>query len=226
MMKMKRKIDSVARFVRSYFDVELSEFIMKIYEGESQDMILDILTANYKGEEIDIDKYVPEKSQKFFHSLDYREPKEMLCNIILGWITEDIIMQGLKDFGFKEVKLAGGDKNRTFAKNYSARPDLKAIEWTGEEYNIEVIHDFTSFWSRNGYTELRGNKYKKALKEENPYLIGIDYQKRRLLIVDLRIMRHEEVKSEKWGKKITKVFFHDSDFKEIEKSKINIRDLF
>lgn len=103
---------------------------------------------------------------------DRRSGIEYATDLILGWISEDAIINYFNSNSLKADKY-GTDHNREFlkAKNISAQSDI-ILSRDSNNRKIEYMNDWTGFWNRTNKLHLRDNKFLK-IKDENAIFLGI-----------------------------------------------------
>lgn len=131
------------------------------------------------------------------HNRDSRTPIEYAQDLVASWVFEDYFvfkMNSIKaKYGF-EVILAGADKGREILtnKNVSAKSDC-AFLYNGNRLPLEIMSDYTGYWSRTKKLDLRDSKY-KSLVDESSVLIGISTIDTKFLILDCTDSNNKNVK--------------------------------
>ncbi len=117
------------------------------------------------------------------HNKDYRTPMEYGQDLVASWVFEDYTMQALLNAGL-DIEKAGADKNRIILPHakISTHSDY-FVTWCDEKVLLELMSDYTGFWSRESRMHLRNDKY-LALKEHNSLFLGIDTQGKKFLFLD------------------------------------------
>tara|TARA_B000000565_G_scaffold124849_1_gene94232 strand:- start:2181 stop:2894 length:714 start_codon:yes stop_codon:yes gene_type:complete len=120
---------------------------------------------------IELKRYLDSKTN-LSHFKDKRSNIEYAIDLVLGWLSEDIIISYLREKNIK-CDLNGRDKYREFLspKYISAQPDIQIK--TNERYRtLEIMNDWNDYWIRSDKLDLRDNKFLK-LSNEKSLLLGI-----------------------------------------------------
>jgi len=114
---------------------------------------------------------------------DKREPLDFARDIVAGWVFEDYIMQMMRSEVFA-VKLGGADKEREIlpANKVTYRSDF-VLKYQKKSYKLELMTNYTGYWSNCGRFHLRCDKY-KDLVEEKCFLLGVCIVSNRFLLID------------------------------------------
>ena len=170
------------------------------------------------------------------HHRDFRDNRGYAFNIILNWLVEDLIYEVLlNDFSIQKV---GSDNKRELLQGsrVTSEPDLLINE--NPKIWIEVIanypiNNFSSFWEKEFYFDLRDNKFKSLLGkslEDKVIVLGVVVKKKSFFIKT--ISEKQEFRSIKkeanFGyKSTTRIYFEDNKINLIESKKLvdTIRNL-
>lgn len=117
------------------------------------------------------------------HNRDKRTPFEYAQDLVASWLFEDCLVDTLANNGF-QISLSGADSNREIlvTSKVSANSDT-LISMNGKMINMELMSDYTGYWSRNGKIDLRDEKYKK-LKNSNSLFLGISTNDKKYVLID------------------------------------------
>ena len=117
------------------------------------------------------------------HNKDARTYMEYAQDLVSSWVFEDFIMSELSNAGL-EISKAGADRDREILAhaNVSADSDY-SVEWQGKEVLLELMSDYTGYWTRTGRMDLRDSKYLKLERNESLFL-GISTQDRKFIFLD------------------------------------------
>ena len=104
------------------------------------------------------------------HFKDKRSNIEYAIDLVLGWLSEDIIISHLIEKSIK-CDLNGRDKYREFLspKYISAQPDIK-IKINERYRTLEIMNDWNDYWIRSDMLDLRDNKFLKLSNEKSLFL--------------------------------------------------------
>ena len=152
------------------------------------------------------------------HHSDVRNNKEYAFNIIINWLIEDLIYEILS-VDYKVTKI-GSDNNRKLlsGRNINSEPDL--LISLKNNIMIEIIanypiKDYSSFWEKEFYFDLRDNKMNSLLdrcKTNRVLIIGVVVEKKKIFIMEINFdTSFQQIKSESnFGhKKTSRIHFHD-----------------
>ncbi|MDA9636433.1 hypothetical protein N9T42_01845 [SAR86 cluster bacterium] len=116
-------------------------------------------------------RYLDSKTD-LWHFKDKRTNIEYAIDLVLGWLSEDIIISHLREKSIK-CDLNGRDKYREFLspKYISAQPDIK-IKINERYRTLEIANDWNDYWIRSDMLDLRDNKFLK-LRNEKSLFLGI-----------------------------------------------------
>jgi hypothetical protein len=138
------------------------------------------------GEETLLKKRYPKVYNRLLscvHQRDSRTPFEYGRDLVASWVFEDCVIQSLQDSGL-DVKHNGADKNRKILQDEQVMSDSDAvIHINGKDIPIEIMCDYTGFWSHHGIIDLRDNKYQK-LKKTNSLFLGFSTTDDILITID------------------------------------------
>ena len=117
------------------------------------------------------------------HHRDNRTPFEYGRDLVASWVFEDCVIQSLRESEL-DVTHNGADKNRKILQDGQVMSDSDAmVHINGKDIPIEIMCDYTGFWSRRGVIDLRDNKYQK-LKETNSLFLGFSTTDDVLITID------------------------------------------
>ena len=114
---------------------------------------------------------------------DKRTPMEYAQDLVASWVFEDCLIKALQDAGL-EISHAGADKGRQIlsGSHVSASSDA-SISVRGRAVPLEIMCDYTGFWTREGKMDLRDGKYKK-LKNTNSLFLGFSTKDNKVILLD------------------------------------------
>lgn len=117
------------------------------------------------------------------HNRDMRTPLEYGRDLVASWIFEDALIKGLSVAGIN-ISHAGADRSREILNNtkVSASSDSK-IEINGRTRLMEIMSDYTGWWSRNGWCDLRDSKYLR-LVNSNSLFLGVSTRDKKCFLLD------------------------------------------
>lgn len=104
------------------------------------------------------------------HHADNRTPMAYAQDLVASWLIEDSILSALNQNGLT-AKLDGADNNRQIlsSSKTSTSSDF-LVSYNGKTRKLELMNDYTGFWSRSGKLHLRDNKYQNMIKEQSLFL--------------------------------------------------------
>ncbi len=119
------------------------------------------------------------------HNRDRRTPMEYGQDLVASWLFEDMLMDNLKKAGVSVVG-AGADKNREVLSNIkvSASSDC-LVSYDGKERFLELMSDYTGYWSRYNKMELRDSKFTK-MQESKSLFLGVSTTDNKYILLDMR----------------------------------------
>lgn len=118
------------------------------------------------------------------HQADARSATVYVRDIVASWVYEEYILAVLFHCGF-DVELAGADKDRTILASSKVSNGADYI-WhlpDGSTRTIELVCDYSGFWSAKCVMHLRDNKY-IHLTESESILLGIDCKNHMFYLID------------------------------------------
>ena len=118
------------------------------------------------------------------HQADARSHFIFVRDVVASWVYEDYIRAVLIRCGI-DVELAGADKNRTILASSKVSNGADYI-WhlsDGSTRTIELVCDYSGFWSAKCVMHLRDNKY-IHLTESESILLGIDCKNHMFYLID------------------------------------------
>ena len=167
--KYQSKVKLAREFIFKNMNMDLKKFLALKNWDEDISLCMDIFddSVTLKDEE-----YIESVLGYAYHRRDKRSSLEYACDLMVGWIIEDCVVDILNDLGY-DTSLNGADRNRKLLLDPTADSDLRILI-NGEEVLIESVNDFTGYWKKTKHVPLRDKKY-IHLKEEKSLLFGIDY---------------------------------------------------
>ena len=120
------------------------------------------------------------------HNRDTRSPLQYAQDLVASWVFEDCLIQALNDAGLP-ISHAGADRNRELLPSVrvSARSDA-AIRVKGRTVPLEIMSDFTGYWTRTNKIDLRDNKYCE-LRDSHSLFIGISTADNKAVLLDFSL---------------------------------------
>lgn len=139
-----------------------------------------------EGRESDLRQKHPEiwrNLQSCRHHRDRRTPLEYAQDLVASWVFEDCLIQALYDAGL-HISHAGTDKERKIlsSSNISAGSDASILV-KGHHVPLEIMCDYTGFWTRTGKMDLRDSKYMK-LKNSHSLFLGFSTVDNKVVLLD------------------------------------------
>lgn len=117
------------------------------------------------------------------HNRDMRTPIQYGQDLVASWLFEDCIVNELKNNGF-DIKLAGADCNREILSNSKVSSNSDTlISLNGKSRQMELMSDYTGYWSRTKHIDLRDEKYNK-LKNTSSLFLGISTTDTCFILID------------------------------------------
>ena len=119
------------------------------------------------------------------HKADARSPFVYVRDIVASWVYEEYVRDVLTARCDFDVELAGADKDRTILASSKVSNGADYI-WhlpDGSTRTIELVCDYSGFWSAKCVMHLRDNKY-IHLTESESILLGIDCKNHMFYLID------------------------------------------
>lgn len=118
------------------------------------------------------------------HNRDSRTAMEYGQDLVASWLFEDFLMESLTKVGI-EIEGVGADKNRGVlpTTKVSASSDC-VVSYGGKKKLLELMSDYTGYWSRYGKMELRDSKFKK-MQESNSLFLGVSTVDNKYILLDM-----------------------------------------
>jgi hypothetical protein len=175
----KKKVSSVENFIKANFGVSLCDFIRQRKWKENTELCARVVGDNLSAEDI---AYLNQKLGRLAHLRDRRTTLEYACDLVLGWTIEDAILVILSERLNAECELQSADRERQFLPKPKATSDIGVKIAPGRVILLEVVKDFTGYWAKKGWVDLRDQKYKNLVGEDG-VLLGIDFVRMKFFAV-------------------------------------------
>ncbi len=117
------------------------------------------------------------------HNKDGRSYMEYAQDLVASWVFEDDLMAQLAWEGL-QITGAGADKERKILahKQVSAGSDC-LVSWRGRRVLLELMSDYTGYWTKYGQMDLRDDKYNKLVRS-NSLFLGISTKDQKFIFLD------------------------------------------
>ncbi len=151
--------------------------------GYSESNILILL-----GQENELKERYPEVYSNLVscnHNRDKRTYIEYGRDLVASWLFEDVLVRSLSNSGIV-ITLSGADNNREILSNtkVSSNSDT-TISYNGHSIQMELMSDYTGYWSRANKIDLRDDKYLR-LKRTNSLFLGVSTVDTKFILLDFR----------------------------------------
>ena len=112
-------------------------------------------------------------SKQLAHHKDSRNPLHYALDLIIGWLSEDIIFYFLKSNGIS-LKYFGKDQQREIltSRDVSADSDF-VISTKDTDFQLELMIDWNNYWRRYNVCNVRASKIEKLIHSSGIFL-GVD----------------------------------------------------
>ena len=205
--KYQSKVKRAREFIFKNMNMDLKKFLALKNWDEDISLCMDIFDDNVTFED---EKYVESMLGHAKHRRDKRSSLEYACDLMVGWIIEDCVVDILNGIGYS-TSLNGADKNRKLLLDPTTDSDLK-ISINGDEILIESVNDFTGYWKKTKHVPLRDKKY-LHLKKEKSLLFGIDYVNNLFFILNVPEREANYIKYHRpFSKPAYAILITDDDF--------------
>ena len=106
------------------------------------------------------------------HHADRRTPLEYGRDLVASWLFEDDFLAAINTSPNVRVALDGADRNREILPNIrtSAGSDYKIILPSGVERKLELMCDYSGFWTKTGRLHLRDAKYENMVRSNSLFV--------------------------------------------------------
>ena len=184
--KYKRKIDALRRLI-VLTKVDIRTMLTTKYEGvyfEDSDIPKDQTLMSIIDQYSSTTDQIAEQAGEYLtlrasrgdlgHHRDRRPPLDYAVDLILGWISEDILHEMLKSNGFNVV-LAGGDRNREIlpGKFVSTTADFLISFNLDTMTPVELMVDYLGYWAKANECDVRAEKIERLMSQGGVFL-GLD----------------------------------------------------
>lgn len=147
--------------------------------------------------------FILERCQLAFHK-DARSTIEYGLELVYGWLSEDLVLQALKNLGC-EVELFGSDKNREFLNesNISTNSDFR-MQLGSKSKKLEVVFSWNGTWAKTDTWDLRESKFRRLTSNAGESLcLGIELPKLNGFIFEMNNVKGNFVRRNNpaWGNK-------------------------
>lgn len=202
------KNDDVSRMVVQQSDgMIIGEFVETHNWNEDAGLIQRL----FAGCSTDEDKtYLEDNLEHLEHKMDSRTPTEYGAELFRGWIVEDILVDLINtDSSSVEASVNGEDSERELLEDTSPDADLSVV-YNGDSRPVEVVTDYTEYWTRNGEMDFRDWKI-QSIKDEDGLILAVDVTKQEVFIIDPQTISAEYIDSHKpyGGKSAYKIQIED-----------------
>jgi len=171
---------------------DLTSFVHEVFEdqyfSESDVKKVDFVT------QILVDKlsvkswrFLRKKLRRLAYLTDRRHPEEYVFDIILGWLTEELVINQINDCSSQnlEVQRIGIDSERELLSlNIRAIADIQIIHEGRDPIKIDIFADHRGTWVSNGYMDLKKGKIKHFEQGKLDYVLGLDVENVNWHLVD------------------------------------------
>lgn len=114
---------------------------------------------------------------------DNRTPFEYGRDLVASWVFEDCIIGSLRDSGL-DIRHGGSDKDRQILQDGDILGTSDCIITVdGRDVPLEIMCDYTGFWTNTERIDLRNNKYQK-LKDSKSLFLGFSTFDNKLIILN------------------------------------------
>lgn len=220
--KYRSKVKLAREFVSSNLNIDFEKFLINKKWDEDVDLCMHIFNSNVTNED---KNYIESVLGYAHHRRDNRSSLEYACDLMVGWVIEDCMVDILKMLGH-DISLNGADKDRKLLLSPTSNSDLK-INVNGKNVLIEQVNDFTGYWKKTLHVPLRDNKY-KHLQNENSLLFGIDFKNELFFMLDVSKRKANYIPYHRpFSKPAYAIVITDNDFynlNEVESVFLNILD--
>lgn len=151
---------------QAFFKYPLVEVAQRLDYSEDNILIL-------QGDLQELQNLFPETYRNIMscrHHRDNRTPLEYAQDLVASWLVEDSFLEVLNSNGL-QATLGGADRNRKILANVntSASSDF-TVTYNGNSRRLELMNDYTGYWSRKGQLDLRDSKYQNLVAEQSLFL--------------------------------------------------------
>lgn len=165
--------------LRNYYDVPLHVRAQQLGYHESNIYIL-------LGDEQGLKLNCPDIYRNLItcnHNRDNRTIMQYGQDMVASWIFEDDLIAGLQNAGLT-ISKSGADSGRLIlpSSGVSSGSDTR-VRLNGSSRFMEIMCDYTGFWTRTHRADLRDLKYNR-LKSENALFLGIDVMNKQYMLID------------------------------------------
>ena len=162
----KTKVNFAKEFISSNLDMSIEELITKKEWDEDISLCMHIFNDEITNED---EEYVKSLLETAYHRRDNRSSLEYACDLMIGWVLEDCIVELLNMEGYETI-LNSADRDRKILTKPKADSDLKImvdgeeVELTESNYN-SFIRSHNRQVRHDAFTNLLGTygKYKNTL---------------------------------------------------------------
>lgn len=218
------KITNTEKYIKSNLGLNLEDFINTKYAGNKLKNIFIQLIRN----DVDADTVgiLEQNLGDMKRYMDSRNPSEYACDLLLGWVLEDMVLQSFYDIGL-ECNLVSKDRQREFLKAPSSDIDLMLC-LADKKILVEHVTDHTGYWLKNGKLHLRENKFEKLI-QDNGILMGFDLFNYKFFIdqiSNLQLIRKMDRHFLYGGKPASEISLEGIKFINLEDFKSSIQEYF
>ncbi len=119
------------------------------------------------------------------HHADRRTPMQYAQDLVASWLIEDYYFAKLQS-DFYRLSLDGADRNRNILPNSRVSSSSDYLISTPDlTIQLELMNDYTGFWSRQGTLHLRDRKFTQLQRSRSLFL-AISITTREFTLFDFR----------------------------------------
>tara|TARA_B100000427_G_scaffold39549_1_gene28503 strand:- start:696 stop:1772 length:1077 start_codon:yes stop_codon:yes gene_type:complete len=182
-------------------ETTLFKFIDENYQKEffddssirKTDFITRLLFDKLRAEER---KFLIDNMRRSVHRTTGRHIQEYAFDIVLGWFSEDLVKNKVKEIsdGRLDCELIGVDRNREFSSSSSAEPDLEIFQSANpsNSIRIDVFADWLGTARKQGHLNLKSGKVNRLIDGRTDCVVAIDIESNTYLIFDQNSIDEDE----------------------------------
>lgn len=139
------------------------------------------------GDELELRTKYPNTYQNLLscrHNRDSRTPFEYGQDLVASWLFEDFLMENLINSKL-DVSSAGADKDREILPHTKVSSSSDCIvSSNGKRRPLELMCDYTGYWTKTGKMELRDAKFQK-MQDSKSLFLGVSTTNNKYILLDM-----------------------------------------
>lgn len=139
------------------------------------------------GDELELQTKYPNTYRNLLscrHNRDSRTPFEYGQDLVASWLFEDFLVENLMNSSL-DISGAGADKDREILPHTKVASSSDCIvSSNGKQRLLELMCDYTGYWTETGKMELRDAKFKR-MQDSKSLFLGVSTTNNKYILLDM-----------------------------------------